>query len=74
MGIPIFVLKHRLWVFDRTARRGVARRGISYMSTINVLSKNKKNIKIFLIKFLISNLCILHEHLVFIMLLLLIMI
>ena len=68
-GIPIFLIfapKHRVWVLVRTA---LARRFLR-VPTINVWSKNKKNDKIFLMKFSIfafeKNLCILHGH-VFIM-------
>ena len=45
-GIPnflIFVPKHRLWVLVRTA----STRRFLRVPTINVLSRNKKNIKIF---------------------------
>ena len=49
-GIPIFLIfapKHRLWVLVRTAS---ARRFLR-VRTIYVLSKNKKNIKFFQLKF-----------------------
>ena len=56
----IFALKHRLWVLVRTA----STRRFYRVPTIYVLSKNKRNIKIFLMKFSIftdeKNLCILH--------------
>ena len=66
-GIPIFPIfapKHRLWVLVRTA---AARR----LPTIYVLSINKKNIKMFPMKFLFfafetKNICILHGQ-VFVM-------
>ena len=46
-GIPIFLIfapKHRLWALVRSASR---------VPTINVLSKNKKNIKFFPVKIII---------------------
>ena len=69
-GIPIFLIfapKHRLWVLVRTA----SARRFKRVPTIYVLSKNKKNINIFLMKFSIfkmkKNLYILHGQ-VFVML------
>ena len=71
-SVPIFRIfdpKHRLWVLIKTA---LLRRFHS-VPTINVLSKNIKNIKHFSIKFSIftteKNLCTLHGQ-VFVMLLL----
>ena len=50
--IPIFLIfaqKHRLWVLLRTA----SLRRFQCVPTIYILSKDKKNIKIFLLKFFI---------------------
>ena len=62
-GIPIFLIfapKHRLWVLVRTT----SARRFYHVPTIYVLSKNKKNIKIFQLKIFnflkLKNLCILH--------------
>ena len=56
----IFALKHRLWVLVRTT----SARRFYRVPTIYVLSKNKKNIKIFLLKifnfYSSKNLCLLH--------------
>ena len=67
MGIHfflIFALKHRLWVLVRTLRR------FQRVHTINVLSKNKKNITIFHLKIIfftaVKNCSILHGR-VFVM-------
>ena len=62
----IFALKHRLWVLVRTT----SLRRFLRLPTINVLSKNKKNITIFHLKIIfftaVKNCSIFHGH-VFVM-------
>ena len=65
MGISIFLIfapKQRLWILVRTA----SARWLKRVPTIYVLSKNKKNVKNFLMKIFnfynIRKICISHGH------------